>query len=67
MPLGQNHNRNTDLCLRNLPSQTAECRVYERLKGKFEFENRGVIQVKGKGEIETFLLHSQVVAEGVSR
>jgi len=41
--------------------------VYERLKGKFEFENRGVIQVKGKGEIETFLLHSQVVAEGVSR
>jgi class 3 adenylate cyclase len=36
--------------------------VYERLKGKFEFESRGVIQVKGKGEIETWLLHSQVLA-----
>ncbi len=41
--------------------------VYERLKGKFEFESRGVIEVKGKGQIETFLLHSQVPAEGVAR
>jgi len=39
--------------------------VYERLKGKFEFESRGVIQVKGKGEIETWLLHSQVLAAEV--
>ncbi len=37
--------------------------VYERLKGKFEFESRGAIQVKGKGEIDAFLLHSQVPAE----
>jgi class 3 adenylate cyclase len=34
--------------------------VYERLKGSFEFESRGVIQVKGKGEIETWLLHGQL-------
>jgi class 3 adenylate cyclase len=40
--------------------------VYERLKGKFEFESRGAIQVKGKGEIDAFLLHSQVVAEEVA-
>lgn len=39
--------------------------VYERLQGKFEFESRGAIQVKGKGEIETWLLHSQVLAERV--
>ncbi len=39
--------------------------VYERLKGKFEFESRGAIQVKGKGEIDTFLLHGRVVAEEV--
>jgi class 3 adenylate cyclase len=39
--------------------------VYERLKGKFEFESRGVIQVKGKGEVETWLLHSQVLAAEV--
>ena len=40
--------------------------VYERLKGKFEFESRGVIQVKGKGEIDAFLLHSELVAEEVA-
>jgi class 3 adenylate cyclase len=39
--------------------------VYERLKGKFELESRGVIQVKGKGEIETWLLRSQVLAAEV--
>jgi class 3 adenylate cyclase len=30
--------------------------VYERLKDQFEFESRGKVQVKGKGEIETWLL-----------
>jgi class 3 adenylate cyclase len=34
--------------------------VYEQLKDEFEFERRGVIQVKGKGEIETWLLHGQL-------
>jgi class 3 adenylate cyclase len=41
--------------------------VYERLKGRFEFENRGVVQVKGKGEIETWLLHGQLRAAEVVR
>ncbi len=30
--------------------------TYERLKDKYLFEKRGVIQVKGKGEMETYLL-----------
>ena len=34
--------------------------VYEHLKDGFEFESRGVIHVKGKGEIETWLLHGQL-------
>ena len=34
--------------------------VYEQLKGEFEFESRGVVQVKGKGEIETWLLHGHL-------
>ena len=34
--------------------------VYERLKGSFAFESRGVVQVKGKGEIETWLLQGEV-------
>jgi class 3 adenylate cyclase len=33
--------------------------VYERLKDSFQFQGRGMIQVKGKGQIETWLLHSQ--------
>ncbi|MBV8841502.1 MAG: HAMP domain-containing protein [Bryobacterales bacterium] len=40
--------------------------VYERLKDKFEFESRGRIQVKGKGEIEAWLLRGQLRASGVS-
>jgi adenylate cyclase len=30
--------------------------VRKRLTGEFEFESRGVISVKGKGQMETFLL-----------
>jgi len=33
--------------------------VYERLKGNFQLEGRGVIPVKGKGEIEAWLLHGE--------
>jgi class 3 adenylate cyclase len=36
--------------------------VYERLNDSFEFEGRGMIHVKGKGEIETWLLHGQLHA-----
>jgi class 3 adenylate cyclase len=41
--------------------------VYERLKDSFEFESRGVVQVKGKGEIETWLLHGQLHAAEVAQ
>jgi len=34
--------------------------TFEHLKDGFEFESRGVVQVKGKGEIETWLLHGQL-------
>jgi class 3 adenylate cyclase len=34
--------------------------VYERLVGKFEMEPRGTIKVKGKGEMETYLLKGEV-------
>jgi class 3 adenylate cyclase len=34
--------------------------VYERLKDSFVFDSRGVIQVKGKGEIETWLLQREL-------
>jgi class 3 adenylate cyclase len=44
-----------------VPSQIQVTRnVYEQLKADFEFESRGAIQVKGKGEIETWLLHSHL-------
>ena len=33
--------------------------VYERLKDSFQLEGRGVVQVKGKGEIEAWLLHGE--------
>src|SRR5215469_14185198 len=41
--------------------------VYERLKDKYEFESRGMVQVKGKGEIETWLLHGELRPVEVSR
>jgi class 3 adenylate cyclase len=34
-------------------------RLYERLKGKYQFEKRGLIQVKGKGEMTTYLVVGQ--------
>jgi len=39
--------------------------VYERLKGAFELESRGAIEVKGKGKIETWLLHGQLKSVSV--
>jgi len=32
-------------------------RLYERLLGKYQFEERGMIQVKGKGEMTAYLLN----------
>jgi class 3 adenylate cyclase len=40
--------------------------VYERLKDHYEFESRGMVQVKGKGDIEAWLLRGQLRAAGVS-
>jgi class 3 adenylate cyclase len=34
--------------------------VYEHLKDSFDLESRGVVQVKGKGEVETWLLHGHL-------
>ena len=39
--------------------------VYEKLKNDFELASRGAIQVKGKGEIECWLLHGRLKAVGV--
>jgi adenylate cyclase len=33
--------------------------AYERLKDKYVFQERGVIYVKGKGEMTTYLLNSR--------
>ncbi len=30
--------------------------TYERLRHKYQFQERGTIQVKGKGEMKSFLL-----------
>jgi len=40
--------------------------VYEHLKNDYELESRGVVQVKGKGEIECWLLHGRLQAIAVS-
>jgi class 3 adenylate cyclase len=42
-------------------------RVYEHLKDEFEFESRGAIPVKGKGQIETWLLHGLLHPVEVAR
>ncbi|MBV8140677.1 MAG: adenylate/guanylate cyclase domain-containing protein, partial [Verrucomicrobia bacterium] len=34
--------------------------VYEQLKDSFQLQSRGLVSVKGKGEIETWLLHGQL-------
>ncbi|MDD2708170.1 MAG: adenylate/guanylate cyclase domain-containing protein [Verrucomicrobiae bacterium] len=34
--------------------------TYERLKGKYRFEERGSISVKGKGEMKTYLLRGRI-------
>jgi class 3 adenylate cyclase len=34
--------------------------VYDKLVGKFEMEGRGTIKVKGKGEMETYLLKREI-------
>ena len=34
--------------------------VYERLKDNFDLESRGIVAVKGKGEIEAWLLHGEL-------
>ncbi len=44
-----------------MPGQIQVTRnVYDRLKDSYKLESRGVVQVKGKGEIETWLLHGQL-------
>ena len=39
-------------------------RTYERLKEQFRFERRGVIPVKGKGEMDTYLLRGRLQIGG---
>jgi len=36
--------------------------VYEQLRNDFELESRGLVHVKGKGEIESWLLHGRLQA-----
>lgn len=46
--------------LANCIQVTAE--TYERLRGKYLFEERGIVQVKGKGEMLTYLLLGKKVS-----
>ncbi len=39
--------------------------VYERLKDQFVFEDRGKVQVKGKGELNTWFLVGERTPQGV--
>jgi hypothetical protein len=41
--------------------------VNEQLKNSFDLESRGVVQVKGKGEIETWILHGELAVAEVPR
>ena len=41
--------------------------VYERLQGSFDLQERGMVQVKGKGEIEAWLLQSELSTVEVQR
>jgi class 3 adenylate cyclase len=41
--------------------------VYERLKDQYDLESRGVVTVKGKGEIEAWLLHGELNPAAVLR
>jgi class 3 adenylate cyclase len=43
--------------------QVTRC-VYDRLAGEYDFEERGVIEVKGKGVLETWLLRPAIYALG---
>jgi len=45
---------------------TINTKLVRTLNDIFEFESRGVIQVKGKGEIETWLLHGEAQRVAVS-
>lgn len=37
--------------------------TYERLRNEYKFEHRGIIDVKGKGEMNTYLLTGRLVCE----
>jgi len=39
-------------------------RVFEQLKNKYTFKERGVINVKGKGKMKTYLLHGKMSTTG---
>jgi len=41
--------------------------VYEQLKGDFDLKSRGLVQVKGKGEIEAWFLHGELSVAEVPR
>jgi class 3 adenylate cyclase len=49
-----------------VPGQVQVTRgVYERLKDDFKLESRGLVQIKGKGEIETWILQAEMHAAEV--
>ena len=40
--------------------------TYERIKDQFEFHRRGIVEVKGKGEMLTYLLLGPLPASAAS-